>query len=48
MSCKYSDFNGVCQLFGDGMERPGCDEEGYCVCEDDEEPLDSCEDYEER
>jgi len=45
MSCKYGNFDGVCQFFGDGIERFGCDEEGNCICEDDENPLDSCEDY---
>ncbi len=48
MSCKYSDFNGYCQLFDDGIERPCCEADGACVCGDDPNPEDSCEDYEER
>lgn len=48
MSCKFSDPNGFCQLIGDGIERNGCDTDGACICEDDEEPLDTCEDYVER
>jgi len=47
MSCKYSDFDGICQFFGDGIERTGYDEEGYCICEYDENHSDLCEDYEE-
>lgn len=48
MSCKFSEYGtGLCQLFGDGIERPGCDENGICICEDDPDPIDSCEDYEE-
>jgi len=48
MSCKFNNFQGICDLFGDGIERSGYDGEGICICDDDEEPLDSCEDYEER
>ena len=47
MGCRFSDFNGKCQFFGDDIERP-TDEEGNCICEDDPNPEDSCEDYQER
>ncbi|MBT6048139.1 MAG: hypothetical protein HOG49_15125 [Candidatus Scalindua sp.] len=49
MQCKYSDFEGRCQMFdpeadsGLGVDEEG---EGYCVCEDDPEPSNSCEGYE--
>ena len=48
MSCKYSNNNGICQFFGDGIERFGCQNDGVCICEDDEDPSYLCEDYEER
>lgn len=47
MSCNFSDFNGKCEFFEDGVERP-VDKEGCCLCEDDENPIDSCEDFQER
>lgn len=47
MSCKFSNFDGVCEFFNDGIDRP-VDNEGYCTCEDDPNPEDSCEEYEER
>ena len=28
------------------MERPGCDDKGICIVEDDPDPSMSCEDYE--
>jgi len=47
MSCKFSEYGtGLCQLFGDGIERP-IDENGICLCQDDSEPEASCEEYEE-
>jgi len=46
MSCRYVDFyTGKCQLYCEGIEEPGCDEKGYCICSDDECPLDICEKY---
>lgn len=48
MTCKFSDFDGICQFFGDGIERPCSEINGACICEDDPNPEDSCEDYEER
>ncbi len=47
MSCKFSNFQGICDLFGDDIERP-TDKDGACLCEDDENPEEQCEDYEER
>jgi len=46
MSCKFSNFQGICDLFGDNIERP-TDSDGACLC-DDENPKEQCEDYEER
>lgn len=48
MSCKFQDFNGKCQLFDGLIEIPGVDEEGNCICSDDEDPSYLCEEYEER
>lgn len=48
MSCKFSYPDGRCAVWGDGIEIQGCNEYGFCVCEDDENPGYSCEDYEER
>lgn len=47
MSCKFSNHRGICEFFDDGIERPIGDN-GICLCEDDPNPEDSCEDYEER
>jgi len=47
MSCKYCDFDGKCQLFNPHFEQFGVDEDGYCICEDDENPEETCEDYDE-
>jgi len=49
MGCIYSDFEGKCTLYTEGVESPGTDEDdnGYCVCEDDEDPLYTCAEYEE-
>lgn len=47
MSCKFSNFQGICDFFEDGIERP-TDVDGACLCEDDTNPEDLCEDYEER
>jgi hypothetical protein len=45
MSCIYSDFNGKCTLWDENYELP-CAPDGDCVCEDDPNPEDSCENYE--
>lgn len=43
MSCKFSEYGTrVCQFFGDEIERFGCDEEGICICEDDDDPTEVC------
>jgi hypothetical protein len=47
MACKWSNFRtGICEFFDDGIERP-VNEKGICLCDEDESPEDSCEDYEE-
>lgn len=49
MGCKHSDINGLCQMFDeDDVEgRPeGCEDDGFCLVEDDPSPEDSCESYE--
>ena len=50
--CKHMDYNGKCTLwdaedimFEHVMEA--CDENGYCLVDDDEDPSMLCEDYEE-
>ena len=53
MSCRFSTFDGVCELWdAEDIQFEhivnSCDEEGYCLVEDDEDPRMSCEDYEER
>lgn len=45
MGCLYSDFSGLCQLHDPDIERPGCDENGSCICEHDPELGLLCEDY---
>ena len=51
--CKFLDYDGKCQLWEDRdimFEHiaNSCDIEGHCLVCDDEDPLLSCEDYEER
>ena len=46
MGCVYSDFDGLCTLWSPNIESKGTDINGYCIVEDDEDPLQSCEDYE--
>lgn len=46
MSCIYCDFEGKCMNYDDNIEMPCVSNEGYCVCEDDPHPEDSCERYE--
>jgi hypothetical protein len=46
MGCKYSDYNGKCNFFDGVMYIGGCDKEGNCECEDDENPEDTCLDFE--
>ncbi len=48
MSCKFNDRDGKCEIFDGSIEMPGVDENGICICEDDENPGDTCEDYQER
>lgn len=45
IGCKFSDFHGICEFYGDGIERECCDSNGACICEDDPNPEDLCEDY---
>ena len=48
MGCIYSDYyTGKCQLY-DGMIEMPCDKNGVCLCEDDPNPEDQCEDYQEQ
>jgi hypothetical protein len=44
MSCIYNQYQDKCELFNEGIERPGASEEGYCICDNDV-PEDTCEDY---
>lgn len=47
MGCLHNSFNGGCTYF-DGIISVdiGCDEDGNCICEDDECPSDRCTNYE--
>jgi hypothetical protein len=38
-------MDNTCTLFCEGIERPGCDENGICICSDDEDPTILCEDF---
>lgn len=46
MTCKHNDCDGRCKYFDDEIERFGYDENGFCICDEDENPLDTCEDFE--
>lgn len=46
MSCKFSDFDGKCTIFDPEIECMGVSDEGHCICQDDEDPGYSCENYE--
>jgi len=47
MTCRFSDYEtGKCQLYDGTIEMP-VNEDGMCICEDDEDPTISCEDYQE-
>lgn len=48
MSCIYSDFDGKCTIWGPEIDGWGCNDEGYCICEDDPYPSYTCENYESR
>lgn len=48
INCIYSTFNGECILYDGLFEMLGCDEEGFCICEEDPDPTILCEDFEER
>lgn len=37
---------GKCQLWDESVEMNGCSNDGYCNCEDDPNPWDSCESFE--
>ena len=45
MGCLQNNFHGECNVWDESVEMPGCDDEGFCVCDDDEDPADTCEDY---
>jgi len=48
MSCRFCDFEGKCTLFDGNIEMPGVDEDtGICICCDDEDPTQLCEDWSE-
>jgi len=46
MGCRYSDFEtGKCARFDPEVDQNGCDENGFCICEEDDCPLGVCEDF---
>ena len=46
MACIHNGFEGTCTFFDENAEdidiNLGVSAEGYCICEDDECPTDSC------
>lgn len=46
MTCRYENFNGECTIWDEGVEMPGCDEKGYCICSEDPDPNVLCGSYE--
>jgi hypothetical protein len=49
MSCRFCSHNGKCILWAeDAFDHimQSCNDEGYCLVEEDENPGLSCEDYE--
>ncbi len=47
MGCVYSNHEGYCEIWDKNWHLPGVDINGICICEDDENPEDLCENYEE-
>lgn len=46
MGCQYCDVRtGKCHLNDGSIEMPGVDENGYCISEEDPNPLETCESY---
>lgn len=45
MGCQQNSFDGKCQVWDEGVENPGCDENGNCVCDCDPDPSYLCGDY---
>lgn len=45
MSTCIHNKHGKCQIFDEASENPGCDGLGNCICDDDEDPGYTCEDY---
>jgi len=46
MGCKFSDVEGYCTIYSEDIDNPGWDENGCCICEDDPDPQELCEEYE--
>jgi len=46
MGCIYSNLDGECGLWDENIGKPGCDEEGFCTCEEDPDPNVLCDSYE--
>ena len=46
MGCTYNNFKGECSLFDEGTDRPGYDDKGFCICDEDPDPAYLCGDYE--
>ena len=45
MGCQYSKSYGPCDLYDPEIENPGWDDNGHCICEDDENPRYLCDEY---
>lgn len=44
MGCQYSESDGKCALYDSEIENPGWENNGYCICEE-EDPSCLCEEY---
>jgi len=46
IGCIYQGFiSGKCQVYNEGIDNPGWDKNGVCICSDDPDPSMTCEDY---
>lgn len=46
--CAFSDTDGKCLINDPDMKNPGTDENGFCICENDPDPLSTCINYVEK
>lgn len=49
MGCMHNNFEGICNMYDEDSDfnnPPGCDIDGYCTCDEDTYPEDTCGSYE--